>query len=148
MSVIMLLLFRTPLRKLVIMGLDRMKRGRGPIVISTVGGTILVLLASSIASIVNIQQRESEPGSGVINPTDQILFTRSLLDTSLMGMLFFNFLCFDCFLFIFFLLQLAFSFAVSYVLGFVAILNFCLFLIWLLLLLLFFWSLFLPSLFI
>lgn len=83
MAVILLLLFRTPLRKLVILGLDRMKRGRGPIVITTVGGTILVLLVTTISTIVNIQQRDIEPGT--INPTDQILFTRSLLDASLMG---------------------------------------------------------------
>ncbi|XP_021746253.1 B-cell receptor-associated protein 31-like [Chenopodium quinoa] len=87
MSVILLLLFRTPLRKLVIMGLDRMKRGRGPVVITTVGGTILVLLVTSISSILTFQQREIEPGT--INPTDQVLFTRSLLDTSLMGFILF-----------------------------------------------------------
>ncbi|XP_021776486.1 B-cell receptor-associated protein 31-like [Chenopodium quinoa] len=87
MAVILLLLFRTPLRKLVIMGLDRMKRGRGPVVITTVGGTILVLLVTSISSILTFQQREIEPGT--INPTDQVLFTRSLLDTSLMGFILF-----------------------------------------------------------
>ncbi|KMT02124.1 hypothetical protein BVRB_9g207670 [Beta vulgaris subsp. vulgaris] len=87
MAVILLLLFRTPLRKLVILGLDRMKRGRGPIVITTVGGTILVLLVTTISTIVNIQQRDIEPGT--INPTDQILFTRSLLDASLMGFILF-----------------------------------------------------------
>lgn len=89
MAVILLLLFKTPLRKLVIIGLDRMKRGRGPVVITTVGGTILVLLVTSVANIINIQQGESEPGSGTLNPTDQILFTRSLLDTSLMGFILF-----------------------------------------------------------
>ncbi|CAO2814388.1 unnamed protein product [Amaranthus hypochondriacus] len=87
MAVILLLLFRTPLRKLVIMGLDRMKRGRGPVVITTVGGTVLVLLASTVSNIISIQQREIEPGT--INPTDQILFTRALLDASLMGFILF-----------------------------------------------------------
>ncbi|KAH9607296.1 hypothetical protein KSS87_013346 [Heliosperma pusillum] len=83
MGVILLLLFRTPLRKLVIMGLDRMKRGRGPVIVTTVGGTILVLLISTVSNVINVRQREEEPGS--INPTDQILFVRSLLDASLMG---------------------------------------------------------------
>ncbi|XP_057526355.1 uncharacterized protein LOC130805589 isoform X1 [Amaranthus tricolor] len=87
MAGILLLLFRTPLRKLVIMGLDRMKRGRGPVVITTVGGTVLVLLASTVSNIISIQQREIEPGT--INPTDQILFTRALLDASLMGFILF-----------------------------------------------------------
>jgi len=87
MAVIMLLLFRTPLRKLVIMGLDRLKRGRGPVVVTTIAGTILVLLVSTISSVVSIREREDEPGS--INPTDQILFIRSLLDASLMGFILF-----------------------------------------------------------
>ncbi|XP_057526358.1 uncharacterized protein LOC130805589 isoform X2 [Amaranthus tricolor] len=69
------------------MGLDRMKRGRGPVVITTVGGTVLVLLASTVSNIISIQQREIEPGT--INPTDQILFTRALLDASLMGFILF-----------------------------------------------------------
>ncbi|KAJ8421130.1 hypothetical protein Cgig2_030531 [Carnegiea gigantea] len=84
MTIIMLLLFRTPLRKLVILGLDRLKRGRGPVVVTTVGGTILILLVSSISSVVTIQHREIDPGT--INPTDQVLFFRNLLDASLMGM--------------------------------------------------------------
>ncbi|XP_074276201.1 uncharacterized protein LOC141599954 [Silene latifolia] len=87
MGVILLLLFRTPLRKLVIMGLDRMKRGRGPVIVTTVAGTILVLLVSTVSNVINIRQREEEPGS--INPTDQILFVRSLLDASLMGFILF-----------------------------------------------------------
>lgn len=55
--------------------------------VTTVGGTILVLLVSSVSSIVDIQQREVEPGS--INPTDQVLLFRSLLDASLMGFILF-----------------------------------------------------------
>lgn len=87
MTIIMLLLFRTPLRKLVILGLDRLKRGRGPVVVTTVGGTILILLVSSISSVVTIQHREIDPGT--INPTDQVLFFRNLLDASLMGFILF-----------------------------------------------------------
>ncbi|KAJ9673862.1 hypothetical protein PVL29_023424 [Vitis rotundifolia] len=36
---LIMILFKTPLRKLVIMALDRVKRGRGPIVAQTVAGT-------------------------------------------------------------------------------------------------------------
>ncbi|KAK9677903.1 hypothetical protein RND81_11G175000 [Saponaria officinalis] len=87
MVVILLLLFRTPLRKVVIMGMDRMKRGRGPVIVTTVAGTLFVLLLSSISNILNFTQREDESGS--VNPTDQILFVRSLLDASLMGFILF-----------------------------------------------------------
>ncbi|QCD77155.1 B-cell receptor-associated protein 31-like [Vigna unguiculata] len=83
-AMIALLLFKTPLRKLVIMGLDRLKRGRGPLVVKTVAGTILVVLSSSVYSMVNIQKREIEDG-GAINPTDQVLMAKHLLEATLMG---------------------------------------------------------------
>ncbi|KAL9244385.1 hypothetical protein vseg_018165 [Gypsophila vaccaria] len=88
MGVILLLLFRTPLRKLVIMGLDRMKRGRGPVIVTTVAATLSVLLVTTLSNVVNFSQCEDEPGVS-INPTDQILFVRSLLDASLMGFILF-----------------------------------------------------------
>lgn len=43
MALILVLLFKTPLRKLVIMSLDRVKRGRGTVVIKTAAGTVFVL---------------------------------------------------------------------------------------------------------
>lgn len=66
------------------MGLDRLKRGRGPLVVKTVAGTILVVLSSSVYSMVNIQKREIEDG-GAINPTDQVLMAKHLLEATLMG---------------------------------------------------------------
>lgn len=94
---IALLLFKTPLRKLVIMGLDRLKRGRGPLVVKTVAGTILVVLLSSVYSMVNIQKHEIEDG-GAINPTDQVLMAKHLLETTLMG------ICLPFFLFFYHLI--------------------------------------------
>ncbi|CAI9757016.1 unnamed protein product [Fraxinus pennsylvanica] len=44
--VILLLLFRTPLRKPLLLLMDRAKRGRGPVVASTAGGTLFVILVS------------------------------------------------------------------------------------------------------
>lgn len=83
MALIMTLLFKTPLRKLVIMSLDRVKRGRGPITVKTVGGTIFVVLMSSVYSMVKIQQRTLE--AGAVNPTDQVLMSKHMLEASLMG---------------------------------------------------------------
>ncbi|KAJ9689687.1 hypothetical protein PVL29_012397 [Vitis rotundifolia] len=83
MAVIMVLLFKTPLRKLVIMGLDRVKRGRGPFMVKTVAGTVLVVLISSVYSMIKIQKRGID--DGVVNPTDQVLMAKHLLETSLMG---------------------------------------------------------------
>ncbi|WVY95546.1 hypothetical protein V8G54_034634 [Vigna mungo] len=96
-AMIALLLFKTPLRKLVIMGLDRLKRGRGPLVVKTVAGTILVVLSSSVYSMVNIQKHEIEDG-GAINPTDQVLMAKHLLETTLMG------ICLPFFLFFYHLI--------------------------------------------
>ncbi|XP_038995717.1 uncharacterized protein LOC120120026 [Hibiscus syriacus] len=51
MAVIMVLSFKTPFRKLVIMGLDRLKQGRGPVVVKTVAGTVFVVMMSSLYSV-------------------------------------------------------------------------------------------------
>ncbi|KAL4580072.1 hypothetical protein LXL04_016249 [Taraxacum kok-saghyz] len=82
MGVIMVLLFGTPLRKLVMIVLDRLKEIRGP-VMSTVGGTLFLILMSCLYSIMRIQKRTIE--TGAVNPTDQVLLANHVLDTSLMG---------------------------------------------------------------
>jgi len=83
------LLFKTPLRKLAVLALDRLKRGRGPVMVRTVAATVLVLLASSLHTMAQIRGRaEGElDGAGVVGltPTDQILLSRHLLEASLMG---------------------------------------------------------------
>lgn len=83
MLLILTLVFKTPLRKLVIVSLDRVKRGRGPVVVSTVGATLVVVLASSLYSMAKIQQRTLE--AGIVNPTDQVLMSKHMLEASLMG---------------------------------------------------------------
>ncbi|RRT67652.1 hypothetical protein B296_00039057 [Ensete ventricosum] len=77
------LLFKTPLRKLVVLGLDRLKRGRGPVMVKTVAGTVLLVLASSLYSIAKISSGSAELGA--LTPTDQVLMSRHLLEASLMG---------------------------------------------------------------
>ncbi|KAI8551958.1 hypothetical protein RHMOL_Rhmol06G0227800 [Rhododendron molle] len=91
MLVILILLFRTPLRKLVIMGLDRLKRGRGPLVVKTVGAVLLAMMSVTVYNIVDIQRRPIE----AINPTDQILLARNMLEASFMGFLLFLSLMID-----------------------------------------------------
>ncbi|KAK8914131.1 hypothetical protein KSP39_PZI023963 [Platanthera zijinensis] len=56
-GVVIVLMFKTPLRKLVIMALDRLKRGRGPAMVKTVAGTIFIVLSSSLYSMANIKKR-------------------------------------------------------------------------------------------
>ncbi|KAL7582827.1 uncharacterized protein LOC111889687 [Lactuca sativa] len=82
MGVIMILLFRTPLRKLVMIVLDCLKESRGP-VISTVATTLFLILMSCLYSIMRIQKRSIE--TGAVNPTDQVLLANHILDASLMG---------------------------------------------------------------
>ncbi|OIV99203.1 hypothetical protein TanjilG_19699 [Lupinus angustifolius] len=93
MLLILTLLFKTPLRKLVIVSLDRLKRGRGPIVVTTVGATLVVVLSSSLYSIAKIQQRTVE--AGILNPTDQVLMSGHILEASLMGFVLFLALMID-----------------------------------------------------
>jgi len=86
-SVVAALLFKTPLRKLAVLGIDRLKRGRrAPVAVKTVAGVVLAILASTLYSIAEISCRATDPDSGGgLTPTDQVLFSRHLLEASLMG---------------------------------------------------------------
>jgi B-cell receptor-associated protein 31 len=82
-GLVVVLLFRTPLRRLALLTIDRSKRGRGPIMVRTVAATMLVVLGSSGYSIAKIRRREGEFAQ--LTPTDQVLASRHLLEASLMG---------------------------------------------------------------
>ncbi|XP_050370740.1 uncharacterized protein LOC126788772 [Argentina anserina] len=85
MVLILSLLFRSPLRQLVLMGLDRSKQGRGPLVAKSVGGTILVFFSSTIYSVFNVHKKRSSTDAGFVNPTDEVLMAHCLLEASLIG---------------------------------------------------------------
>lgn len=82
------LLFKTPLRKLAMLALDRLKRGRAPVMVRTVAATVLVVLASSLHSMAKIHGHAGAgelDAPGALSPTDQVLLARHLLEASLMG---------------------------------------------------------------
>lgn len=81
MAGILLLLFRTPLRKLLIMGLDRVKRGRAPLVVKSVATTVFVIMMYTVYTVREIQSRPIE----ALNPTDQVFLANNMLQASLMG---------------------------------------------------------------
>ncbi|KHN44866.1 hypothetical protein glysoja_040795 [Glycine soja] len=89
MFVIASFLFKTPARKLVIITLDRVKR----VVVKTVAATLLVVLASSLYSIAKIRRRNLD--APVVNPTDQVLVSKHMLEASLMGFVLFLSLMID-----------------------------------------------------
>ncbi|PKI41955.1 hypothetical protein CRG98_037638 [Punica granatum] len=93
MALILTLLFRTPLRKLVILALDLLKRGTGPVMVKTVAVTVLVVFGASLYNMVEI--RRSMPDPAVMNPTDQVLMAWGTLETSLMGFILFLALMID-----------------------------------------------------
>ncbi|XP_027343608.1 B-cell receptor-associated protein 31-like [Abrus precatorius] len=93
MFVVITFLFKTPARKLVIITLDRVKRGRGPVVVKTIVATFLLVLASSLYSIYKIQRRTLEVAA--VNPTDQVLMSKHVLEASLLGFLLFLSLMID-----------------------------------------------------
>ncbi|OIT37856.1 PREDICTED: uncharacterized protein LOC109240185 [Nicotiana attenuata] len=82
-AVVLILVFRTPLRKPVLMALDRSKQGRGPVIVKSAGGTLFVVLVSILFNVTIIQNRATE--SGTVNPTDQVLLANHLLEASLLG---------------------------------------------------------------
>ncbi|CAM8947117.1 unnamed protein product [Rhodiola kirilowii] len=93
MVLILTLLFKNPLRKLVILAIDKVKQGRGPVVAKSVAATVFLVMMSSVWVIVEIQQRMFE--SGLMNPTDQVLLAVHMLEASLMGFMLFLALMID-----------------------------------------------------
>lgn len=88
---ILLLLFKTPVRKYLIMGLDRLKRGRAPLVVKSVAATVFVIMMYSVYTIRDIQSRPID----TLNPTDHVLLANHILEASLMGFLLFLSLMID-----------------------------------------------------
>ncbi|XP_012070866.1 uncharacterized protein LOC105632986 isoform X1 [Jatropha curcas] len=82
-SVIVTLLFRSPMRKVLMVGIDYMKRGRGQLVAKTVAATLFGVFSAILYSVMQIQKRTLE--SGVVNPTDEVLLAERLLEATLMG---------------------------------------------------------------
>uniref|UniRef100_A0A0D9WEI3 Endoplasmic reticulum transmembrane protein n=1 Tax=Leersia perrieri TaxID=77586 RepID=A0A0D9WEI3_9ORYZ len=82
-ALVLVLLFRTPARRLALLAIDRAKRGRGPVMVRTVAATMFVVLGSSGYSIAKIRRRVGDLGQ--LTPTDQVLASRHLLEASLMG---------------------------------------------------------------
>lgn len=82
-ALVLVLLFRTPARRLALLAVDCSKRGRGPVMARTVAATMFVVLGSSGYSIAKIRRREGEFAQ--LTPTDQVLASRHLLEASLMG---------------------------------------------------------------
>ncbi|XP_047333388.1 uncharacterized protein LOC124936903 [Impatiens glandulifera] len=91
MMAILILLFKTPLRKLVVMSIDRLKRGTGPLVVKTVAGVVFLMMSITIYTITDINSRPLE----LLNPTDQIIQGRAMLEASLMGFMLFMLLMVD-----------------------------------------------------
>ncbi|KAK4365260.1 hypothetical protein RND71_016618 [Anisodus tanguticus] len=73
-----------PLRKLVIMGLDRVKRCCSPIVVKTVGGTIFIVMLSTLYGMASICKHWIDE-DGNVTPTNQILMAQHLLEASLIA---------------------------------------------------------------
>ncbi|KAG9447599.1 hypothetical protein H6P81_013727 [Aristolochia fimbriata] len=82
-ALILLLLLKNPFKKFGLMGLDRVKRGRGPTIVKTIAATVFIVMCSSIYSIAEIQKRSFDAGS--LSPTDEVLLGKNLLEVSFMG---------------------------------------------------------------
>jgi len=72
-----------PFRRLTMNALDQVKTGKGPAMVKTLACTMSVIMASSITSILKIQNRATKIGT--MTPMDQILLKTHLLEASLMG---------------------------------------------------------------
>ncbi|KAE9585621.1 hypothetical protein Lal_00010126 [Lupinus albus] len=92
--VILSFIFKTPMRKVVIIMLGKVKRGRGPVVVKTVVVTLVVVLCSSFYTMFKIKNR-STLQFGVVNPTEQVLIFKHILEASLLGFVLFLSLMID-----------------------------------------------------
>ncbi|KAK3015964.1 hypothetical protein RJ639_006299 [Escallonia herrerae] len=85
MTGILIILFKTPLQKLLIMALDRVKFGKAPGVVKSVAATTFVIMMYTVYTIHDIQSRPID----ALNPTDHVLLVNHMLEASLMGILLF-----------------------------------------------------------
>ncbi|XP_054799794.1 uncharacterized protein LOC129304148 [Prosopis cineraria] len=83
MAVVMTMSFGSPIRKVMVKGLDALKQGRGPLVTKTVAATMLVVFGSALYTLTNVQKRVHE--TGVLGHTDEVLIAQHLLEVALMG---------------------------------------------------------------
>ncbi|KAK3427200.1 hypothetical protein EUGRSUZ_F03480 [Eucalyptus grandis] len=83
MALTVVLLFGSPLRTLLMLGLDRLKRGQGQLIAGTVATTMVVVFSATVYNLLGVQRRLTD--ATMISPTDQILLANSLLEASLMG---------------------------------------------------------------
>ncbi|CAO2835913.1 unnamed protein product [Amaranthus hypochondriacus] len=91
--VILMLLFRSPLRKILIKGLKQLKFGKGQVVAQTLLGTLFVLFISSLYALFDLHGRYSD--AAALNPTDQVLMVHQLLESTLLGICLFLALMID-----------------------------------------------------
>ncbi|KAI5571163.1 hypothetical protein POPTR_011G089100v4 [Populus trichocarpa] len=83
MALILILLFRTPVRKLVIMAIDQLKQGKGPLVAKTVATTLIVVFTSVLHNALQIRKRLLD--AGAVNSADEVLMVERILEASLLG---------------------------------------------------------------
>uniref|UniRef100_A0A0E0KLJ4 Endoplasmic reticulum transmembrane protein n=1 Tax=Oryza punctata TaxID=4537 RepID=A0A0E0KLJ4_ORYPU len=72
-----------PLREAAMRGVEQAKTGKGPATVKTLACTLSVILMSSVASILKIQNRGFKLGT--VSPMDQVLWRTHLLEASLIG---------------------------------------------------------------
>ncbi|KAK7300052.1 hypothetical protein RJT34_10884 [Clitoria ternatea] len=83
MALILILSFANPIRNLLATGLDLLKQGRATLVTKTVAATMVLVFGSTIYTMTKIQNRSK--GSGIVNPTDEVLMANRLLEAFLLG---------------------------------------------------------------
>lgn len=79
MGVTIALLFQSPLRWLLVVSLDQLKRGRGMVVATTVVIVMAVIFCASVNHVMNLDKVE------MLNPTLGVLEEYRLLETTLLG---------------------------------------------------------------
>ncbi|KAK9092036.1 hypothetical protein Syun_026947 [Stephania yunnanensis] len=84
---LLILSFKTPFRKLLILLLDTTKQGQAPLIAKAIAATVYALLMSRLYSFIEIRRRFND--GGAFGSTDQVLMGHYLLQATLMGIFLF-----------------------------------------------------------
>ncbi|KAL7601513.1 hypothetical protein Lser_V15G24981 [Lactuca serriola] len=81
MIIILLLLFKTPLREPLVAGLDGFKQGKAQLAVTSVGATVFVVMMYNIYTVVEIRSCSAD----AVDSPNRVILAFRILEASLMG---------------------------------------------------------------
>lgn len=85
MGLVLTLLYKNPVRNLVILGLDQLKQRSWALMVENIvgGAKLFLIFICNLYVVMYIQKRSTD--SGLVDPADELLMEICLLEASLIG---------------------------------------------------------------